>query len=210
MMNKKFIILIFLFIYNFSYSVDNIRDILKTQTNFSEQQIANILNLIEQSINSDNIPYNLITLRVKEAVAKKAEYLVFYTTFIKKISYYKIAKVIIDEFYPKISKSDLEYAIQYLSDQIEQGILPYEIIQIFKVSKESNLTIKETCRFLSLIHYAKKNNLSPEVYIEIIKDGISTKKSYHIIKETLTKSKYEVIEKELLKETKEKEIIERQ
>ncbi|MEN3013562.1 MAG: hypothetical protein ABDH23_02965 [Endomicrobiia bacterium] len=211
MAKRIFIFILFTFtIYKFSFGSQNeIKEILKTQTNFSEQQILNITTALEKYINSDNILYNLALLRVKEAIAKKVDYLLFYTTLIKKISTYKIAKILVDEFYPKISKSELEYSIQYLADQIEQGITFYEIIQILKTSSNSNLPVKESLKFLSLINYARKNNISPEVSLEIIKNGISTKKSFQLIKENIIKSKHEIIEKELLKETKEKEIIER-
>ncbi|MCX7911195.1 MAG: hypothetical protein N2505_06435 [Endomicrobia bacterium] len=208
-MTKKLLILILLF-YSIALTNDEIKSIIYKQNNLNEEQKNSIINYAMYCIDFEKIPENLILLRIKELIAKKANYLLIYTTLIIKASRYKVAKIIIDEYYQKLSKKDIEYAIQYISDQIEKGVSLFPLIQTIKTSAIYNLNIYECLKFVSLLTFAKENKIDQDTSLEIILSGIATKKSFQLIKETIIKSKNEMFEKEIIKEKKEKEIIEHQ
>lgn len=183
-----------------------IKEFLTKETNFTTEQINTVTKLVDNAIREE-LPEEFIYQRVREGVTKKVEYILLYTTLIEKIAKLKIAKLLLEEFF-NVPEKDINYCVQYLSEQLDQGLTAEEFVYIAKYSIKHNLKIlpKDFLKYTALIIYAKHTDIELSEAKETILNGMAKGTQPKQLKTILKSIELEKFREELKKEIDKKHI----
>jgi len=177
---KKIILITVLFFSLPIYSeetreVSEIRAMLKQRTLFEENEIENFIVLIQKAKTS-SLPEKILINKIKEGIARKAEYKVLYGVVSKKYDLLLLSKEMLSEQYAKmIHVKDSNYSINMLSELIEKGLNKEEYKYACSIALQNKMNMEETLRICETILLLKEEKIEYAFIKEVIETVMKKK-----------------------------------
>lgn len=152
-----------------------IKQLLEDKTNFTTQQVTNILNLID-SANKENLPVEILISRLKEGVARKSNFQTVLEVINKKTNSLRQAHSLIAAPLNKgISVENKKYSHQLLAELLERGLSSDDFNFLADLALSRNMKLDELVRLCEILVRNKEEGLRVEHSKEIISLAIVKK-----------------------------------
>jgi len=159
-----------------------IKQFLESKTDFTAQQVGDILSLVE-SANRDDLPSEILINRLKEGIARKSAYQTVLEVLTQKINSLKLAKGQISECLNKgIKVENIKYSHQLLAELLERGLSEDDFKLLSKLVLIRNMKLDELVQLCEIIVKHKEEQFPAEYSKEIVSLAITKKMNLRAIK----------------------------
>ncbi len=133
----------------------------------------------------DELPINRLIQRIREGVAKRVSYPKMHKAIIQEVGKLKEAKKLIKEYIEKIPIQDEEYAIFYLSELLERGLMESEFILLSSTTTQKKpdliYTLKQAEALVLLIEKGINRKIVQEIILQATKSNIKSQRTKEIV-----------------------------